>query len=57
MAMNLSNPIQYLRSTKAAIAQRTGKMGEMNYAYDAHELYAHDGVTPGGWLSGVVWYL
>lgn len=52
MAMNLSNPIQYLRATKAAIAQRTGKMGEMNYAYDVHELYAHDGVTPGGWLIG-----
>ena len=52
MAMNLLNPIQYLRATKAAIAQRTGKMGEMNYAYDVHELYAHDGVTPGGWLIG-----
>ena len=52
MAMNLPNPIQYLRATKATIAQRTGKMGEMNYAYDVHELYAHDGVTPGGWLIG-----
>jgi len=38
MAMNLLNPIQYLRATKATIAQRTGKMGEMNYAYDVHEL-------------------
>lgn len=52
MAMNLLNPIQYLRGTKATIAQRVGKMGEMNYAYDVHELYAHDGVTPGGWLIG-----
>lgn len=52
MAMNLLNPIQYLRATKATIAQRIGKMGEMNYAYDVHELYAHDGVTPGGWLIG-----
>ena len=52
MATDLLNPIQYLRGTKATIAQRTGKMGEMNYAYDVHELYAHDGVTPGGWLIG-----
>lgn len=52
MASNLLDPIQYLRGTKATIAQRTGKMGEMNYAYDVHELYAHDGVTPGGWLIG-----
>lgn len=52
MAMNLLNPIQALRATKATIAQRTGKMGEMNYAYDVHELYAHDGVSPGGWLIG-----
>lgn len=58
MAMNLLNPIQYLRGTKATIAQRTGKMGEMNYAYDVHELYAHDGVTPGGWLigGGIPWW-
>lgn len=52
MASNLLNPIQYLRGTKATIADRIGEMGEMNYAYDAHELYAHDGVTPGGWLIG-----
>ena len=52
MASNLSHPIQLLRGTKATIAGRIGEMGEMNYAYDTHELYAHDGVTPGGYLIG-----
>ena len=52
MAMNIPAPVQILRGTKAEIAERTGKMGELNWAEDANELYMHDGTTKGGHLIG-----
>lgn len=52
MAMNIPAPVQILRGTKAEIAERTGKMGELNWAEDANELYMHDGATKGGHLIG-----
>lgn len=52
MAMNIPAPVQILRGTKAEIAERTGRMGELNWAEDANELYMHDGTTKGGHLIG-----
>lgn len=52
MAMNIPAPVQILRGTKAEIVERTGKIGELNWAEDANELYMHDGTTKGGHLIG-----
>lgn len=52
MPINTENPIQIIRGDKASISARTGKDGEPNWATDTHELYIHDGVTPGGHRVG-----
>lgn len=52
MPINTENPIQIIRGDKASISARTGKDGEPNWATDTHELYIHDGVTPGGHKVG-----
>ena len=52
MPINTENPIQIIRGDKASISARTGKDGEPNWATDTHELYVHDGVTPGGHRVG-----
>ena len=52
MQINIENPPQIIRGGKASISARTGKDGELNWATDTHELYIHDGVTPGGHRVG-----
>lgn len=52
MPINTENPIQIIRGDKASISARTGKDGEPNWATDTHELFIHDGVTPGGHKVG-----